>query len=161
MVADPGLAAMVEHHAVLYADLQDPVALLRGENRPDGLARYWAYAKADRPSGLAAEQVASYTALMAASQPMIAEEVLHAYPMRRHRRLLDVGGGDGSFAALAAARAPALDVVLFDLPPVADRAPRPVCRRRAGRPRHRMGRRFPGRPAPARRRPRDPRAGHP
>ena len=122
MVADPGLAAMVEHHAVLYADLQDPVALLRGENRPDGLARYWAYAKADQPSGLAAEQVASYTALMAASQPMIAEEVLHAYPMRRHRRLLDVGGGDGSFAALAAARAPALDVVLFDLPPVADRA---------------------------------------
>jgi demethylspheroidene O-methyltransferase len=122
MVADPGLAAMVDHHAMFYADLQDPVALLRGETRPDGLAQYWSYAGAERPSGLSDAHVAPYTALMAASQPMIAEEVLHAYPLRKHRRLMDVGGGDGSFAALAAARTPGLEVMLFDLPPVADRA---------------------------------------
>ncbi len=28
---NPGLVAMIEHHALLYADLQDPVALLRGQ----------------------------------------------------------------------------------------------------------------------------------
>ncbi len=31
MVGNPGVAAMVEHHALLYADLADPVALLRGD----------------------------------------------------------------------------------------------------------------------------------
>ncbi len=31
MLGNPGIAAMVEHHAMLYADLADPVALLRGE----------------------------------------------------------------------------------------------------------------------------------
>ena len=122
MVADPGLAAMVRHHAAFYADLQDPVALLRGEARLDGLAQYWPYARAARPGDLSDAQVSAYTALMAATQPMIAEEVLHAYSLRKHRRLMDVGGGDGSFAALAAARAPHLDVVVFDLPPVAERA---------------------------------------
>ena len=33
MVGNPGVAAMVEHHALLYADLADPVALLRGAAR--------------------------------------------------------------------------------------------------------------------------------
>ena len=122
MVGNPGLAAMVQHHAVLYADLQDPVALLRGEGAPAGLSAYWAYAKSGLPSQLSGEQIAPYTALMAASQPMIAEEVLQAYRLDRHKKLLDVGGGDGSFASLAAARTPGLAVAVFDLPPVAERA---------------------------------------
>jgi demethylspheroidene O-methyltransferase len=36
--------------------------------------------------------------------------------------LLDVGGGEGVFAAAAARRAPRLELKLFDLPPVAERA---------------------------------------
>ncbi len=122
MVGNPGIAAMVEHHAVLYSDLRDPVALLRGDRTDTGLAGYWPYAATDHPSHLDAGQVASYTALMAASQPLVAEGVLDAYPMHRHRRLLDVGGGDGSFLAAVAERTPALDLVLFDLPPVAEQA---------------------------------------
>jgi demethylspheroidene O-methyltransferase len=122
MIGNPGIAAMVEHHAVLYADLQDPVALLRGEAAGTGLGRYWAYARAARPDVLEGGQVAEYTALMAASQPLIAEEVLQAYPLHRHRMLLDVGGGDGSFIACAAARVPGLRFTLFDLPPVAAQA---------------------------------------
>jgi demethylspheroidene O-methyltransferase len=59
---------------------------------------------------------------MAASQPMIADEVLRAYSLKRHRRLLDVGGGDGTFAVAAAARHPRLDITVFDLPAVAERA---------------------------------------
>jgi demethylspheroidene O-methyltransferase len=121
MVDNPGLAAMVDHNAVLYGDLQDPVALLRGA-ADTRLGDYWAYSGAEQPTGLSDEQVAAYTALMAASQPMIAEEVLDAYRLDRFHHLLDVGGGDGSFAALAAARYAELHVTLFDLPPVAERA---------------------------------------
>ncbi len=120
---DPGIAAMVRHHAMLYADLADPVALLRGE-RGGALARYWPYAGSDAPHALEPDAVAPYSALMAASQSFIAEEVLDAYPVERHRCLLDVGGGEGAFLAAAAARAPRLELVLFDLPPVAERARR-------------------------------------
>jgi demethylspheroidene O-methyltransferase len=124
MVGNPGLAAMVEHHALLYADLRDPVALLRGEGRGEtGLARYWPYAgDGAGAAGLGAAAVAGYSALMAASQPLVAEEVLGAYDLRRHRRLLDVGGGEGVFLCAAGAAAPDLRLVLFDLPAVAERA---------------------------------------
>jgi demethylspheroidene O-methyltransferase len=121
MVGNPGIAAMVEHHAVLYADLHDPVALLRGAGKTE-LSQYWAYARAENPGGLGASDVGDYTSLMAASQPMIAQEVLSAYRLNQHRHLLDAGGGDGSFAASAASRHRNLHVTLFDLPPVAERA---------------------------------------
>jgi demethylspheroidene O-methyltransferase len=122
MVDNDAVAAMVRHHAILYRDLKDPVALLRGEPAETELSRYWAYARSTHPGRLSSDQVAEYTALMAASQAMIAEEILDAYPIARHRRLLDVGGGDGAFLAAAAAHAPRLSLILFDLPAVAERA---------------------------------------
>jgi len=122
LATEPGVAAMVEHHAMLYRDLQDPVALLRAGGGGGALARYWAYAGRGDPSATAAHEVAPYSDLMAASQAFIAGEVLDAYAPRRHRCLLDVGGGDGSFLAAAAARAPHLELMLFDLPAVAERA---------------------------------------
>src|SRR4051812_4909466 len=97
LVGQPGVAEMVEHHALLYADLQDPVALLRGERPGTDLGRYWPYAGASGPAALRPEQVAGYSALMAASQPLIAAEVLDAYDLGRHRCLLDIGGGNGAF----------------------------------------------------------------
>ena len=121
MVGDPGISAMIEHHAALYADLRDPVALLRGE-RPGALAGYWPYAGADHAQTLAAGQTDGYTRLMAASQSFIAGEVLAAYDFRRHRCLLDVGGGDGAFLSEVARQAPALQLMLLDLPAVAARA---------------------------------------
>ena len=48
--------------------------------------------------------------------------MLAAYPVRRHRLLMDVGGGDGSFALAAGAAAPGLRLRVFDLPGVAARA---------------------------------------
>lgn len=120
MLGNPGLAAMVEHHAALYDDLADPVALLRGESCGRKLARYWPYASEAAPSELTREQVSPYTALMSASQPMVAEMVLAAYSFARHRCLLDVGGGDGSFLIAAGRQAPALQLRLFDLPGVAE-----------------------------------------
>lgn len=123
MIGNAGIAAMVEHHAALYADLRDPVALLRGA-RPGALSGYWPYAEVAHPLQLEAAQTDSYTTLMAASQSFIAEEVLAAYDFRRHRCLLDIGGGDGSFLAAVARQAPAIDLMLLDLPAVADRARR-------------------------------------
>lgn len=118
----PAITAMIEHHPLLYADLADPVALLRGPSRRTELARYWAYAASDSPERLAIEDVAAYSALMSASQALVAEEVLDAWPLDAHRCLLDVGGGDGTFLVTAARRAPGLRLMLFDLPPVAARA---------------------------------------
>ena len=122
LAGNPGIAAMIEHHALLYADLRDPVALLRGGRHDTELARLWPYAGADRPAALEADQVAAYSALMTASQPLIAREVLDAYSLAGHRCLLDVGGGEGAFVTEAAARAPKLRLLLFDLPSVAERA---------------------------------------
>ncbi len=116
MVDNPGLAAMIVHHRLLYADLADPVAILRGSG-DTGLSQYWAYRR--NASG---PDVSGYSALMAATQPMVADEILDAYPVGRHRCLMDVGGGDGAFLAAAAGRAPNLRLVLFDLPAVAARA---------------------------------------
>ena len=122
MIGNDGIAAMVEHHAMLYADLADPVALLRRPRGGTALSGYWAYAGAESPGGVEAERVCDYTALMAASQPMVAEEVLAAYRFDRHRRILDVGGGNGAFLRAVAAEAPELRLMLFDLPAVAEEA---------------------------------------
>ena len=65
---------------------------------------------------------------------MIAEEVLAAYPVRRHRRLLDVGGGEGAFLTAVAAAAPRLALTLFDLPGVAARAETALAVAGTGRP---------------------------
>ena len=119
LLGNPGIAAMVRHHAALYADLGDPLALLRGQDRARRLAHYWPYALDHSGATLTRDDVAPYTALMAASQPMIVDVVLAAYPLSRHRCLLDVGGGDGSFLAAAARAAPQLQLKLFDLPEVA------------------------------------------
>ena len=124
LLGNPGAIAMVRHHDVLYRDLADPVALLRAPRGSAGLARYWAYAADATPGALPAERVDEYTSLMAQSQGLVAGEILDAYPLGRHRVLLDVGGGDGSFLAAAGARWPRLQLRLFDLPPVVERARR-------------------------------------
>ena len=59
---------------------------------------------------------------MAASQPLVATQILQSYRFARHRRMLDVGGGEGRFLEAVAAAVPALDLGLFDLPAVAARA---------------------------------------
>jgi demethylspheroidene O-methyltransferase len=122
MLGNPGIAAMVEHHGLLYADLADPVALLRGRRDRTALGAHWPYAMGGDPRNLSSEQVSAYTTLMAASQPLVAAEILDAYPFHRHRCVLDAGGGDGSFLLSVASRIPTLRLMLIDLPPVADRA---------------------------------------
>jgi demethylspheroidene O-methyltransferase len=122
LARNPSLTAMIEHHRHLYEDLRDPVALLRGNADDTRLARYWPYADAPEPAALSSEQVSEYSCLMALSQPLVAEEVLDAYAVGEHRCILDVGGGEGVFLQKAAERAPKLQLMLFDLPAVSERA---------------------------------------
>jgi demethylspheroidene O-methyltransferase len=122
IAANPSIAMMVQHHAMLYRDLADPVALLRGNATSQALASYWPYATAERPSSLAASDVEGYSRLMSASQEFIAQDVIESYDFTRHKVLLDVGGGEGTFLTAVAAHAPALRCLLFDLPAVAARA---------------------------------------
>ncbi len=122
-LGNPAVAKMVEHHALLFRDLADPVALLRGDLRDTELRRFWSYAGgATERANANANDVAGYSELMASSLSLIAEDVLDAYPHAHHRRLLDVCGGEGAFLEAAAARSPHLSLALFDLPPVAARA---------------------------------------
>jgi len=130
--SDPGICAMIRHHALLYRDLSDPVALFNGSHTDTELKRLWSYAGSGRESSVRPGDAAAYSALMAASQSMLAEEILDAYDFGRHARLLDVGGGEGAFITAAGARHPALTLSLFDLPPVVERARQ----RFAGQPLH-------------------------
>ncbi|TRW15364.1 methyltransferase domain-containing protein [Glacieibacterium frigidum] len=122
LLGNLGVMAMVAHHGALYADLADPVALLRRGGGGGALAAYWGYARAAAPDAAEPQAVADYSTLMAASQPMVAAQVVAAYDFSRHRRLLDVGGGEGAFVRAVAAAVPGLDLALFDLPAVAARA---------------------------------------
>jgi demethylspheroidene O-methyltransferase len=127
MIGNPAIAAFVAHHDLLYSDLRDPVALLRGEHET-ALSRFWPYA-VDRPDEVDndtvqpdADRFGAYSELMSRTQALVAETVLDAYRFDRHRRLMDVGGGEGAFLAAAAKRFPMLELALFDLPVVASRA---------------------------------------
>ena len=125
LVENEGVLAMIRHHDTLYSDLADPVALLRGQGPAPALSGFYPYTADDAPAhagDLAPDHVGNYSQLMAASQPLVAAEILDAYSFDRHHRLLDVGGGEGRFWCSVGARAPHLQLTLFDLPAVAERA---------------------------------------
>jgi demethylspheroidene O-methyltransferase len=116
LLGNPGALRMIEHHHLLYADLADPVRLLRGEAGRTNLQRYWGYAVSERPESN--ERVEDYSRLMAASLSLVVDDVLAAYPFGTHRVMLDIGGGTGGFIRAVGAAVPALRFQLFDLPPV-------------------------------------------
>ena len=122
LLGNAGLIEMIMHHEHLYADLADGVGLLRRGGGGGSMAAFWPYATSSEPQAGASADVAAYSALMAASLPAVAEDIFHAYPIGRHRTLLDVGGGEGAFLAAAGAHAPGLKLMLFDLPSVTARA---------------------------------------
>lgn len=92
---NPAALSLVLHQPLVYADLADPVALLRGEKRAQ-LADYWPYSDSEAPRGLRAEAVASYSALMAASQSRWS---------RRRRSTPTIFRDTGACSTSAAARA--------------------------------------------------------
>jgi len=152
LLANPGVCHMIEHHTFFYRDLTEPVELLKRARQQTMLSMFWDYAGAQQKQNRSdsnsvpnndaiASQIqtssdqpepnrlpfggmggAPYTALMSASQAMIAEQIIDCYPLRDHQCLLDVGGGNGTFLRIAASAAPDLQLMLFDLPEVASLA---------------------------------------
>jgi demethylspheroidene O-methyltransferase len=122
LLGNPGVEAMIRHHSMLYADLADAAGFFRGAVPGRELRAFWGYSTAADPARLESGELSAYTQLMSASQQFVADLVLAAYPFRRHRRLLELGGGDGTFAQAAAQHVPSLQVELVDLPAVAPRA---------------------------------------
>jgi demethylspheroidene O-methyltransferase len=112
----PGLEAMIRHNRAFYADMADPVALLRGEGETE-LARFWPYVFG-QAGEVAPEVAARYSDLMAQSQRLVAEDVLRAVGLSGARVLMDVGGGTGAFVTAALTAHPSLEVMLVDLPEV-------------------------------------------
>ncbi len=117
MSANPGAMAMVRHHALLYRDLANPLALLQADRaRETALSAYWSYAA--KSAAGAQGDVAPYSELMAATQPMVAQQILAAYDFAKHSKILDIGGGSGAFVAAVAQTAPATRFAIFDMPAV-------------------------------------------
>jgi demethylspheroidene O-methyltransferase len=126
LVGNRALTDMIVHHGDFYRDLQDPLALLRGDySGKAAMAEYWPYidqANDPKPESLSAEQVASYSKLMAHTQPLVTAEVIDAYSFANHRHLLDIGGGQGGFVTQLSNLYPNLKCTIFDLPGVAQLA---------------------------------------
>jgi demethylspheroidene O-methyltransferase len=122
IVANPAISAMIEHHALLYDDLSDPVALIRGQSDSGHIRRFWTYAAGGARGRDETADVADYSALMGLSQQLISDDIIAAQSFAPFRRILDVGGGDGTFLIALARSVPNLSGCLFDLPAVADLA---------------------------------------
>lgn len=129
LLGNAGVLAMVRHHRLLYADLADPLALLRRDRAgATALSDFWTYAGEPDPATRDDSNTHAYSELMASSQAMVAEQVLAAYRFERHSSLLDVGGGYGAFVKAVAAACPSVKTGIFDLPD--------VLRRHSGAPEH-------------------------
>ena len=126
----PGLEAMIRHHHVFYKDMTDPVALLRGDTET-GLAHFWPYVFGAR-GDVQNEDAARYSDLMAQSQELVAQDTLRMVSLRGVRRLMDVGGGSGVFAAHVARAYRNMALTVFDLPEVVPEAGRRLGREGLG-----------------------------
>ncbi|CAN1527362.1 O-methyltransferase domain containing protein [Burkholderiaceae bacterium] len=126
LVGNRALLDMIVHHGDFYRDLQDPLALLRGDGAGKAaMAEYWPYINGEKdpsPESLSAQRVADYSQLMAHTQPLVTAEVIDSYSFAKHRHLLDIGGGQGAFVSQLVALYPQLTCTLFDLPGVAELA---------------------------------------
>lgn len=129
LLGNPGAFSMIAHHRMVYADMADPVALLRRGPSPSGLSDFWAYARSPDRDSIADDKVSAYSRLMDESQTLVRHDVLDSYPLRDARLLMDVGGGEAGFAMEAARRWPKLHAVAVDLPAVAQRASERIERR--------------------------------
>ena len=118
VLGNPAVADMVKHHAVLYRDLADPLAILRHRDKT-GLRDYWSYVPGSRQSDQSHRE---YSQLMSSSLALIADHILDSYPLDAYRSLVDVAGGTGNFARIVKKRYPEITATVLDLPEVVSEA---------------------------------------
>ena len=129
LLGNPGAFSMIAHHRMVYADMADPVALLRRGPSEAGLSDFWAYARSPDRDAIADDKVSAYSRLMDESQTLVRHDVLDSYSLAGANLLMDVGGGEAGFAMEAVRRWPKLQAIAVDLPAVAQRASASIERR--------------------------------
>jgi demethylspheroidene O-methyltransferase len=118
VLGNPGVADMVRHHAVLYRDLADPLALLK-HRESTGLRDYWSYV----PGGNHPDEGhREYSQLMSSSLALISDHILDSVPLQDYQSLIDVAGGTGHFARVVTRRHPHISASVLDLPEVVSEA---------------------------------------
>jgi demethylspheroidene O-methyltransferase len=118
VLGNPGVADMVKHHAVLYRDLADPLALLKHRDNT-GLRDYWSYV----PGGnYPDEGHREYSQLMSSSLALISDHILDSVSLQDYHSLIDVAGGTGHFARMVTKRHPHINASVLDLPEVVSEA---------------------------------------
>jgi demethylspheroidene O-methyltransferase len=123
LIGNVGLTRMIEHNALLYKDLTDPVAFFRDKQSSNGAVNeHFPYTSVAHPEQFGRDVVADYSALMADTVRPLAEDILDRYSLNGRKVLLDVGGGEGAFLAEVAWRYHDLELKLFDLPAVVEGA---------------------------------------
>ena len=118
VLGNPGVADMVRHHAVLYRDLADPLALLK-HRESTGLRDYWSYV----PGGNHPDEGhREYSQLMSSSLALISDHILDSVSLQDYQSLIDVAGGTGHFARVLTRRHPHINASVLDLPEVVSEA---------------------------------------
>ncbi|MEM6376108.1 MAG: methyltransferase, partial [Pseudomonadota bacterium] len=112
----PGLQGMIAHNRELYADLSDPLAVLR-EQGQTRLAGFWPYVLGGA-GDVKSDQAKAYSDLMADSQLLVARDTLSALPIKGAITVMDVGGGAGVFLGEVLRRNAKAKGILVDLPEV-------------------------------------------
>ena len=93
VLGNPAVADMVKHHAVLYRDLADPLAILRPRQyRPAGLLELCA--RGNNPD----EGHREYSQLMSSSLALISDHILETTRSAITAALWTLAGGTGHFA---------------------------------------------------------------
>ena len=110
----PGVAALIEHHKILYKDLQSPVDFFKGIEDTQ-LSKFWPYVFSGGMN-LRSSEVEQYSNLMSESQYMVAADTLASVNIPSVCRWLDVGGGKGTFVDELNKSYPKVDAAVFDLP---------------------------------------------
>ena len=118
VLGNPGVADMVRHHALLYRDLADPLALLK-HRESTGLRDYWSYV----PGGNQPDEGhREYSQLMSSSLALISDHILDSVSLQDYQSLIDVAGGTGHFARVVTRRHPHISASVLDLPEVVSEA---------------------------------------
>ena len=118
IVGVPGLMDMIQHNQILYRDLFEPVKLLQGRSETE-LSHFWPYVRKEREKKKISTKVSSeYSKLMQTSQRLVAEQTLQAYSLKGVKRILDIGGGTGTFLLAVKNKYPSIEATVFDLPNV-------------------------------------------
>jgi demethylspheroidene O-methyltransferase len=111
LIAQPWIMRFIQHHKYFYQDLENAVELISERKGGEAMRRYWSYDGSSTGKD-------AYSALMAASQVAVSEQILAVFDFKRFGRMLDIGGGSGAFLRAVCTQNSAVDAHLYDLPGV-------------------------------------------